>query len=126
MRVINRLNEIHAINKYAKYINNKLIPGLNKRLHLDFDPLISSDPYTSKFSSPMNEDGELFNITIVFTTNKKDLDGKFWGRFIIVGRTAEIGSLTGELDYDLDIIEDAYYTFYEEMVDKGVTLPGRR
>lgn len=123
MKVINRLLEIHRINKYYKYINNNLIPEVNKTLNLALKPALSADEYTIKYGTIRNEDNEFMDITLKFTTNHIDIDGIFWGTFIIAGRTTEIGSLTGDLKYDLDIIEDTYYDFYEYHEHKNIKLP---
>ena len=126
MKAINRITEINKINKiskYSKYISGKLIPKVNETLNLNLKPTLSTDIYTVKYETLWNEDKDFLDITIKFTTNRVDLEGIFWGTFIIAGRSTEIGSLTGDLSYDIAIIEDTYYDFYEMLNYKGVKLP---
>lgn len=124
MKVLTKLNEIHKIYKYNKYINNNLIPLVNKNLNLNLQLVgLYGDEFTCKFKTIRNEDNDFVDISIKFTTNHIDIEGICWATLIIAGRTYEIGSITGELSYDYDIIEDSYYDFYEQAEEKGIKLP---
>lgn len=124
MKVYNRLTEIHKISKYDRYIDKKLIPEVNKRLNLNLKYSISSDIYSMSYTSMRDESDEILDIRLKFTTNNKNNDGLFWATFIIAGRTVEVGSMTGDITYDVDIIEDSYYDFFEQVEAKGTKLTG--
>lgn len=124
MKVYNKLNEIHKISKYDRYIDKKLIPEVNKSLNLNLKPSISSDIYSTSYVSMRDESNEILDIRLKFTTNNKNNDGLFWATFIIAGRTVEIGSMIGDISYDVDIIEDSYYDFFEQVEAKGTKLTG--
>lgn len=114
MKAINRLCELDKIKKYSSYINDELIPGVNERLKLNLKPSFTSDPYTYIYTTTRNEDDEFMSIMLKFTTNRKELEGKFFGTFIIKGLREPIGDLYGDLETDIGIIEDTYYWFYEQ------------
>lgn len=124
MKVYNRLTEIHKISKYDRYIDKKLIPEVNKRLNLNLKYSISSDIYSMSYTSMRDESDEILDIRLKFTTNNKNNDGLFWATFIIAGRTVEVGSMIGDITYDVDIIEDSYYDFFEQVEAKGTKLTG--
>lgn len=124
MKAHNRLNEIHKIAKYNRYIDKKLIPEVNKALHLDLKKSIGGDIYTIVYKSFRDESDEVLDITLKFTTNNRNNDGLFWATFIIAGRTVEVGSIIGDINYDLGIIEDSYYYFFEQVEAKGQKLTG--
>ena len=124
MKVYNRLTEIHKISKYDRYIDKKLIPEINKRLNLNLKYSISSDIYSMSYTSMRDESDEILDIRLKFTTNNKNNDGLFWATFIIAGRTVEVGSMIGDITYDVDIIEDSYYDFFEQVEAKGTKLTG--
>lgn len=118
MKVFNRLNELQSIKKYSKYIDKELVPAVNKRIGLQLTPRISGDPFTCIFETNQDEGGTRMNIVFKFTTNRRDIDGLFWGTIMVAGRKDEIGSIIGELGTDLDVIEDAYYFLMERLVKK--------
>lgn len=120
MRVINRLVEIAQIKKYSKYINDKLIPETNKLIGINLVPKMSADPYTYVFETFKDEMGESRYIVLRLTTNKKELEGICWGVFMISGKKSNIGEITGDLKWDLDIIEDSYFFLLDELGRKGM------
>lgn len=121
MRAINRLNEA-KVTKYDKYISS-LIPAINERLNLNFTPMMFSDPYTYKFRSLTNSENEFLPVELELTNNRIDLDGILWGTFKIAGKRCEIGNLFGDLNDDLDIIEDSYYYHFEQAERKNEKIP---
>lgn len=122
MKIFNRLNEIHLIKKYSKYLDNELIPAVSKSLSLEFTIDRFSDPYTYTYRTTFDVDNSYTDVVLEFTTNRKNIEGLFWGTFRIFGKKLEIGSITGELDYDLAIIEDTYYDYFEHEGNNG-TVP---
>lgn len=124
MKAHNRLNEISKIDRYRRYLDGKLVPEVNKKLHLDLKKNVTIDPYTVSYISMVDESGEVMDIKLKFTTNSRMNDGLCWATFVIAGRTVEVGSITGKLKYDLDIIEDSYYYFFEQVEASGKKLNG--
>lgn len=120
MKVINRLDEIAKINKYSKYISNKLVPEFNKETGLELISTWSTDPYTMKYVTIRDESNEMMHITLQFTTNRREMDGKFWATFHIMGQKEEAGNMTGNLKTDTDILLDTYYYFFEKLEANGI------
>ena len=124
MKVHNKLIEIQKISRYSKYLDKKLIPEINKLLNLDLKPSLNGSIYDTSYSSMTDESGEVMDMRLKFTTNDKRNEGLCWVTFVIAGRTVEVGSITGDLKYDSDIIEDSYYYFFEEVEASGKKLTG--
>lgn len=124
MKVINRLDEIQKISKYSKYINNTLLPAINESLGLDLEPIeFNTDPYTSIYQTYVDRDGYYADITLQFTTNRRDLDGICWATFIIFGSKFHAGIVTGNVDDDLAIIENSYYDFFSDVESGKILIP---
>lgn len=126
MIAINRLLEINKIARYSKYLSQKLIPAVNERLNLQLkqDLYFAKDPYILTYRTTLDASGDMMDIALTFTTNSSKNEGICWASFIIAGRKVEVGSLTGDLSYDVDIIEDSYYFFFDEMERRGIKPVG--
>ena len=121
MKIINRLDEIHVIRKFSKYLNNKLISAVNKELSLNLVLDYLNDDYTYTYRAMLDGDNSYTDVVLKFTTNRKGIDdGICWATFMIFGIKVEVGSLTGDLDYDLSIIEDSYYDYFEDAGNRGI------
>lgn len=121
MKAINRLNEIYKISKYTKYIDNELIPKFIESTGQGFQKRFFTDDYTYVYSSLKDPDGALFSTAIRFTTNIENMgddeefedDYKFNCEVVLNGIKLNAGGMTMELDYDLEILLDTYYDYFE-------------